>query len=64
MSRQLSLAAAASVFAMTAFVLYATSGADSRSLAMQTGTGAPMVIEAPAQLLQVPEMPTLQFLAD
>lgn len=64
MSRQLSLAAAASVFAMTAFVLYATSGAETRALAVQSETGAPMVIEAPVELPQMPAMPALQFLAD
>ena len=64
MSKQLSLAAAASVFAMTAFVLYATAGQDNRTLAVQTATGAPISIEAPAELLQMPAMPALQFLAD
>ncbi|MCB5425903.1 hypothetical protein H0274_11585 [Altererythrobacter sp. CC-YST694] len=71
MSKQLALSAAFSIFAMAAFVLSTTpsaleaDGALRNSVALpQSVAGAPIEIEAPAGLFQLPKIPALQFAAD
>ena len=70
-SKQLALSAAFSIFAMAAFMLSMTPSAleadgsvrDAATLS-QSVAGAPIEIEAPAGLLQLPKIPALQFAAD
>lgn len=71
MSKQLALSAAFSIFAMAAFMLSMTpsaleaDGGARDSLALpQSVAGAPIEIEAPAALFQLPKIPALQFAAD
>ncbi|WP_336980968.1 hypothetical protein [Altererythrobacter fulvus] len=71
MSKQLAISAAFSIFAMAAYALCATPSAfdaDAGGLAalsVREGiAGAPIEIEAPANLLRLPELPALQFTAD
>ncbi len=70
-SKQLAISAAFSVFAMTAFVLFATpsalggqSGVPGAQGMVESIAGAPIEIEAPANLPQLPQLPKLPFLAD
>ncbi|KPL68522.1 hypothetical protein SZ64_10650 [Erythrobacter sp. SG61-1L] len=71
MSKQLALSAAFSIFAMAAFALCTTpsafdadAGALGAIAVRESIAGAPIEIEAPANLLQLPEIPALQFVAD
>ncbi len=62
MSRQLAISAAFSVFAMSAFALFATSGESSHlaaSLDDQSISGAPIKIETPELLPKLPGLPGL-----
>ena len=61
MSKQLAISAAFSVFAMAAFALFATVGDSQRLTGAEVagnGTGAPIRIEAPADL-QLPDLPAM-----
>mgnify|MGYP006870681020 CR=1 FL=1 len=59
MSRQLAISSAFSVFAMAAFALFATMGEAPRQADIaRNATGAPIEIEAPADL-QLPDLPAL-----
>lgn len=61
MSKQLAISAAFSVFTMAAFALFATAGGTAGQIVPAPGSswaeeiaGAPIAIEAPANLLQRP----------